>query len=57
MLLIRFRNEFSQWLGSTLGIEVFPRQIYQFSQIPAKSFRATSRSSASELLLSARWLP
>jgi lipoprotein-releasing system permease protein len=36
MLLIRFRNEFSQWLGNTLGIEVFPRQIYQFSEIPAE---------------------
>jgi lipoprotein-releasing system permease protein len=36
MLLIRFRNEFSQWLGNTMGIEVFPRQIYQFSQIPAE---------------------
>ncbi len=36
MTLIRFRNEFSQWLGSTFGIEVFPRQVYQFSQIPAE---------------------
>jgi lipoprotein-releasing system permease protein len=36
MLLIRYRNEFSQWLASTFGIEVFPRQVYQFSQIPAE---------------------
>jgi lipoprotein-releasing system permease protein len=36
MTLIRYRNEFSQWLASTLGIEVFPRQIYQFSEIPAE---------------------
>jgi lipoprotein-releasing system permease protein len=36
MALIRYRNEFSQWLTSTFGIEVFPRQVYQFSQIPAE---------------------
>ncbi len=36
MTLIRFRNEFSQWLSGTFGIEVFPRQVYQFSQIPAE---------------------
>ena len=36
MTLIRYRNEFSQWLSSTFGIEVFPRQVYQFSQIPAE---------------------
>jgi len=36
MLLIRYRNEFSRWLTSTFGIEVFPRQVYQFSQIPAE---------------------
>ena len=36
MTLIRYRNEFSQWLTSTFGIEVFPRQVYQFSQIPAE---------------------
>ncbi|MGI8436876.1 MAG: ABC transporter permease [Chthoniobacterales bacterium] len=36
MLLIRYRNEFSAWLASTFGIEVFPRQVYQFSQIPAQ---------------------
>jgi len=36
MTLIRYRNEFSQWLTSTFGIEVFPRQVYQFSKIPAE---------------------
>lgn len=36
MTLIRYRNEFSHWLTSTFGIEVFPRQVYQFSQIPAE---------------------
>jgi lipoprotein-releasing system permease protein len=36
MTLIRYRNEFSQWLASTLGIEVFPKQVYQFSEIPAQ---------------------
>ena len=35
MTLIRFRNEFSQWLSHTLHIEIFPREVYQFSQIPA----------------------
>ena len=36
MLLIQYRNEFSQWLARTLGIEVFPKQVYQFSEIPAQ---------------------
>ena len=36
MTLIRYRNEFSQWLANTLHIEVFPKQVYQFSQIPAE---------------------
>ncbi len=36
MTLIRYRNEFSQWLASTLHIEIFPRQVYQFSEIPAQ---------------------
>jgi lipoprotein-releasing system permease protein len=35
MALVRYRNEFSRWLAQTFGIEVFPRQVYQFSQIPA----------------------
>jgi lipoprotein-releasing system permease protein len=36
MTLIRFRNDFSHWLSSTLHIEIFPREVYQFSQIPAE---------------------
>ena len=36
MTLIRFRNEFSQWLAHTLHIEIFPRSVYQFSEIPAQ---------------------
>jgi lipoprotein-releasing system permease protein len=36
MSLIRWRNEVSQWLASTLGVEVFPRSVYQFSEIPAE---------------------
>lgn len=36
MTLIRYRNEFSHWLAGTLHIEIFPRQVYQFSQIPAE---------------------
>ena len=36
MTLIRHRNEFSRWLASTLHIEIFPREVYQFSSIPAE---------------------
>ena len=36
MTLIRFRSGFSQWLAHTLHIEIFPREVYQFSQIPAE---------------------
>jgi lipoprotein-releasing system permease protein len=36
MALIRYRNEFSRWLASTLHIEIFPREVYQFSSIPAE---------------------
>ncbi|MEY2440102.1 MAG: lipoprotein-releasing system permease protein [Verrucomicrobiota bacterium] len=36
MTLIRYRNEFSHWLASTFHIEIFPREVYQFSQIPAQ---------------------
>jgi len=36
MLLIRYRNEFKDWLARTLGIQVFPADVYQFSLIPAK---------------------
>ena len=36
MMLIRYRNEFSHWLANTFHIEIFPRQVYQFSEIPAE---------------------
>jgi lipoprotein-releasing system permease protein len=36
MTLVRYRNEFSHWLATTAHIEVFPKQVYQFSQIPAE---------------------
>jgi lipoprotein-releasing system permease protein len=36
MTLIRYRNEFSHWLARTLHIEIFPREVYQFSSIPAE---------------------
>jgi lipoprotein-releasing system permease protein len=36
MTLIRYRNEFSHWLANTLHIEIFPREVYQFSSIPAE---------------------
>ena len=36
MLLIRYRNEFRDLLAQTLHIQVFPKEIYNFSQIPAE---------------------
>jgi lipoprotein-releasing system permease protein len=36
MTLIRWRNEVSQWLASVLGVEIFPRSVYQFNEIPAE---------------------
>ena len=33
--VLRWRNEFKDWLANQLGIEIFPPGIYQFSQIPA----------------------
>ena len=36
MTLVRYRNEFSHWLANTLHIEIFPRQVYTFSEIPAE---------------------
>jgi lipoprotein-releasing system permease protein len=35
MLLLHYRNPFNHWLSSALGIELFPREIYNFSEIPA----------------------
>lgn len=34
--LVQYRNQVSHWLSSALGIEIFPRSIYQFSEIPAE---------------------
>ncbi len=36
MALIRWRNEFKDFLATALGIEIFPPGIYQFSAIPAE---------------------
>jgi lipoprotein-releasing system permease protein len=36
MSLIRYRNQVSAWLYSTLGVEIFPRSVYQFNEIPAE---------------------
>jgi lipoprotein-releasing system permease protein len=36
MLLLHYRNPFNRWLSSTLGCELFPREIYNFSEIPAQ---------------------
>jgi lipoprotein-releasing system permease protein len=36
MSLIRWRNEVSAWLASVLGVEIFPRSVYQFNEIPAE---------------------
>ncbi len=34
--LVQYRNQVSHWLSTVLGIEIFPRSIYQFSEIPAE---------------------
>ncbi len=36
MWLVRYRNEVSHWLSSILGIQIFPKDVYQFSEIPAE---------------------
>jgi lipoprotein-releasing system permease protein len=36
MALIRWRNEFKDWLAHALHIEIFPADVYQFSAIPAE---------------------
>jgi len=36
MLLLHYRNPFNHWLSGTLGCELFPREIYNFSEIPAQ---------------------
>lgn len=34
--LVQYRNQVSQFLSGALGIEIFPKSIYQFSEIPAE---------------------
>lgn len=34
--MVQYRNEVSQFLANSLGIEIFPRAVYQFSEIPAQ---------------------
>lgn len=36
MTLIAWRNEFKDWLGRVLHIQIFPADVYQFSAIPAE---------------------
>lgn len=36
MTLIRYRNEFKEWLANVLHIQIFPADIYEFSSIPAE---------------------
>ena len=34
--LVTWRNEFRDWLGRVLHVQIFPADIYQFSKIPAE---------------------
>src|SRR5881398_2387997 len=36
MTLVRYRNEFNNWLANVAHIEVFPKQVYLFSKLPAE---------------------
>lgn len=36
ILLVQFRNPVNHWLSSSLGVELFPREIYNFAEIPAQ---------------------
>lgn len=36
ILLIQYRNQVASWLSRTLGVEVFPQEVYQFAEIPAE---------------------
>jgi lipoprotein-releasing system permease protein len=36
LLLVRFRNEFLEFLRKTTGFEFFPREIYNFPSLPAQ---------------------
>ena len=32
IVLVQYRNQVSEWLATTLGVEVFPRSVYQFTE-------------------------
>ncbi|MFZ4775552.1 MAG: FtsX-like permease family protein, partial [Terrimicrobiaceae bacterium] len=34
--MVQYRNEVSRMLANTFGLEIFPRAVYQFSEIPAQ---------------------
>jgi len=34
--LVQYRNQVSGWLSGVMGVEIFPKSIYQFSEIPAE---------------------
>jgi len=36
MTLVRYRNEFNNWLANVAHIDVFPKQVYLFSRLPAE---------------------
>ncbi len=36
LLAIHYRNGFKEWLANTLGIQLFPPGVYEFTQIPAE---------------------
>jgi lipoprotein-releasing system permease protein len=35
LLVIRFRNQVADLLGTVMGVEVFPKKLYHLTQIPA----------------------
>jgi len=36
LVIIRFRSQISEILAKVLGVEVFPKELYHFSEIPAR---------------------
>ena len=36
LAVLRWRNEFKDWLSDQMGIQIFPPGVYQFHEIPAK---------------------
>jgi lipoprotein-releasing system permease protein len=35
LLALRFRNEFLRFMNKTTGVELFPAEIYAFTELPA----------------------